>query len=177
MKKEKPTSKEQTYSKREVAKQLDTSTRTIERWSTNAGITPEYRKGAHGMEARYTQEQIERLKEEKERAGQLAPPTMARVNSQETTISLLERFTQAMEALNARLGERKQLAPGEKAPEIEAVRLSELLMLDLRQAAQLSGLSRSHLIKAIHSNALKAQKLGRGWKIKRADLDRYVKEL
>jgi excisionase family DNA binding protein len=42
------------------------------------------------------------------------------------------------------------------------------------EAAQLSGLSRGHLREAIEEKKLKARIIGRGWRVKRADLDAYV---
>jgi excisionase family DNA binding protein len=45
------------------------------------------------------------------------------------------------------------------------------------EAAQLSGLSRGHLREAIDAGKLKARIIGRGWRVKRDDLDAYVKKL
>jgi excisionase family DNA binding protein len=56
-------------------------------------------------------------------------------------------------------------------------RLSEKLTLSLMEAAQLSGLSRRILRQAIEEKKLKARIIGRGWRVKRADLDAYVTKL
>ncbi len=56
-------------------------------------------------------------------------------------------------------------------------RLSEKLTLTLTEAALLSGLSRGHLRQAIEEKKLKARIIGRGWRVKRADLDAYVTKL
>ena len=56
-------------------------------------------------------------------------------------------------------------------------RLSEKLTLSLVEAAQLSGLSRGHLRTAISGGKLKAKIIGRGWRVKRTDLDADVKKL
>jgi excisionase family DNA binding protein len=50
-------------------------------------------------------------------------------------------------------------------------------MLTLQEAAALSNLSRAHLRQAIRCGKLKAKIIGRGWRIKRADLDTYVRAL
>ncbi len=55
--------------------------------------------------------------------------------------------------------------------------IAHKLLLTLPEAAALTNLSRAHLRRAIHGESLKAKKLGRGWRIKRADLDVYVAEL
>lgn len=57
------------------------------------------------------------------------------------------------------------------------VRVAEKVMLSLVEAAQLANLSRAHLRQAIEDGKLKARIIGRGWRVKRADLDLYVKNL
>jgi excisionase family DNA binding protein len=42
---------------------------------------------------------------------------------------------------------------------------------------RLSGLSRNHLRQVIEEKKLKARIIGRGWRVKRGDLDAYVKKL
>jgi excisionase family DNA binding protein len=55
--------------------------------------------------------------------------------------------------------------------------LAHKLTLSLVEASQLSGLSRNHLREAIEDRKLKARIIGRGWRVKRDDLDAYVKKL
>jgi excisionase family DNA binding protein len=55
--------------------------------------------------------------------------------------------------------------------------LAHKLTLSLVEAAQLSGLSRGHLRAAITGKKLKARIIGRGWKVKRSDLESYVGKL
>ena len=57
------------------------------------------------------------------------------------------------------------------------VRLADKLTLTLTEAALLSGLSRSHLREAIEAGELKGRIIGRGFKVKRADLDAYMRKL
>jgi excisionase family DNA binding protein len=57
------------------------------------------------------------------------------------------------------------------------VRLADKLMLSLIEAAQLSNLSRGHLRQAIEDGKLKARIIGRGWRVKRVDLNKYVEKL
>jgi excisionase family DNA binding protein len=49
-------------------------------------------------------------------------------------------------------------------------------MLTLAEASQLSGLSRGLLLGKIKARKLKAQILGRGWKVKRADLEAFIRK-
>jgi excisionase family DNA binding protein len=72
------------------------------------------------------------------------------------------------------------LAPapnGDAAPASVAVPVADKLTLSLVEAAQLSGLSRGHLREAIEAKKLKARIIGRGWRVKRDDLDLYVRKL
>jgi excisionase family DNA binding protein len=55
--------------------------------------------------------------------------------------------------------------------------LAHKLTLSLAEAAQLSGLSRNHLRAAIEEKKLKARIIGRGWRVKRSDLEAYVVKL
>jgi excisionase family DNA binding protein len=55
--------------------------------------------------------------------------------------------------------------------------LAHKLTLSLVEAAQLSGLSRGHLRFAIAEKKLKARIIGRGWRVKREDLEAYIKKL
>ena len=57
------------------------------------------------------------------------------------------------------------------------VRLADKLTLSLTEAALLSGLSRSHLRAAIAEKKLKARIIGRGFRVKRSDLEVYVTKL
>ncbi len=54
------------------------------------------------------------------------------------------------------------------------VLVSEKLLLDLAEAQALTGLSRAHLRAAITSGEMSARLIGRGWKIRRFELERYL---
>lgn len=53
--------------------------------------------------------------------------------------------------------------------------LGEKLTLSLDEAAALSGVPRSMLRTATQSGELQAKKIGRGWKVRRKELERWVK--
>ncbi|WP_199332997.1 helix-turn-helix domain-containing protein [Nostoc sp. FACHB-190] len=57
------------------------------------------------------------------------------------------------------------------------VLIADKLLLTLPEAQTLTGLSRELLRDAIASGELKAKVIGKGWRIKRTDLDRYVEKL
>jgi len=50
-------------------------------------------------------------------------------------------------------------------------------LLNLREAQNLTGLSREVLRQAIKEEKLKAKIIGNSWRIKRTDLDKFIKDL
>ncbi|MBD0369478.1 MAG: ankyrin repeat domain-containing protein [Pyrinomonadaceae bacterium] len=59
----------------------------------------------------------------------------------------------------------------------EAIAVAHKLMLTVSEASTLSNLSRTHLRQALKDGRLKGKIIGQGWRIKRADLDLYVRAL
>jgi excisionase family DNA binding protein len=57
------------------------------------------------------------------------------------------------------------------------VAIEHKIILSVDEAAALTSLSRNFLLKAVKEGKLKAQIMGRGWRVKRADLDAYVKKI
>ena len=61
--------------------------------------------------------------------------------------------------------------------QLDASNRAHKLVLDLAEASAISGLPKSFLRQAIKDGQLKAQIIGRGWKVKRSDLDQYIADL
>lgn len=55
--------------------------------------------------------------------------------------------------------------------------ISHKLMLTLQEAATLSGLPRQHVLEALEQGRLKAQLVEHAWRIRRVDLDDYIRRL
>jgi excisionase family DNA binding protein len=66
------------------------------------------------------------------------------------------------------------VAPKQKSGLVE---IADKPLLKLDEAAALTGLSRQILRKAIDSEELKAKLIGRAYRIKRDDLDEFIKNL
>jgi excisionase family DNA binding protein len=62
---------------------------------------------------------------------------------------------------------------------VQQVPIAAKLILSLKEASALSGISRDYLVEAIKKRKLKARldEIGRGYRIKRADLEDYIKKL
>jgi excisionase family DNA binding protein len=60
---------------------------------------------------------------------------------------------------------------------IESQNVGQKILLSLKECRTLTGLSDDNLRDAIHNGKLKAKIIGRGYKVKRDDLDSYIKKL
>jgi excisionase family DNA binding protein len=58
-----------------------------------------------------------------------------------------------------------------------AVAIADKPLLKLDEAAALTGLSRQFLRKSIEDGKLKGRIIGRGFRVKREDLDKFIKKL
>ncbi len=95
----------------------------------------------------------------------------ARVQS----LAILPNATQ-MEALGRLIETMLQRQP-QQEEKIDSTLLATKLVLTLNECRALTSFSQGTLKAAINDGKLKAQKIGRGWKVKRSDLDKYVENL
>lgn len=159
--------------KEQAAKFLGVSVRTLQRHTAAGRISAKYLPGKQGHQAVYDRAELERFKTELAEVTPYVRPTVAPVTNGTGSTALApiqpnyaEKLAAALEALKEAL-----------RPAAPPVPLSEKLMLTLAEAAQLSGLSRGFLLGSIKARKLKAQILGRGWKIKRSDLETFIQKL
>jgi excisionase family DNA binding protein len=162
--------------KQEAADFLNVSTRAVERYTAKGKLTPAYEKGRTGLAPVYSKAQLEELKAEME-AAPVRPDkrdTSDKGDGNEKTTALaLTRRRESSPALAELVAAIEQARMQAKpfAP------LEAKLTLSLSEASALSGLSRGYLRQAIEDKKLKARIIGRGWRVKRDDLDAYVKKL
>lgn len=128
--------------------------------------------------------ELDRLK--KELDGLLPeqwPETKSLVKQQPEAEALVPAQSEAIvPAQLPEIGERliaalQSLLQSRQEEENTVSAIAQKLMLTLPEASILSNLSRSHLREAIRGGRLKAKIIGRGWRIKRADLDIYIRAL
>lgn len=172
---------------KEAAEYLNISVKTLERKITGGEITVAYIPGATGKQRTFDQAELNRFKADEAAkvaaTTYVARPRVAPVASDAPSSSqALQTSFQAQDIapLGERLitaleGLRTLTSANGEAPTISD--LAHKLTLSLAEAAQLSGLSRGHLREAIGTGKLKARIIGRGWRVKRDDLDAYVKKL
>jgi excisionase family DNA binding protein len=157
--------------KEQAAAHIGVSVRTLQRL-TGAGKVPvSYERGHKGDEARYTKSDLDAYLQSQKTPALMRPevgagdggdgsasqsaPLVVTSGAASGAAALVEAFAQM------------------SAP----VRVSEKFTLALVEAAQLSGLSRGHLREAIEAKKLKARIIGRGWRVKRDDLEAYIRKL
>ncbi len=186
-----PLTVERKMNKREVAEELECSTRQVEKY-VGAGrlAIVEYRKGKSGREGVYNPAAVAMLKVEleRERAEVIGnpPPVSALATTHKPAppqaLALVEQITAGIE--------RQHTDAAQIVSVLESLRdlmrshdgLGEValkLTLSVSEASRLSGFSKDALRDAIRAGELKAKIIAgrRGWTIKRPDLESYVSKL
>ncbi len=164
--------------KKQAAAFLDISPRTLERYTTQGKIGVTYRQGKTAAEAVYDEDELRRFKESLVNKTFPVKPAVEPENGVQALVATA-RATGLTEAVgsfrNDLIAALEALKPnGSSAP---AVPIADKVMLTLPEAAALTSLSRGHLRAAIREGKLKARIIGRGWRVKRDDLNAYVKKL
>lgn len=183
--------------KQEAADFLGVSVRTLERHTKASRVAARYEKGKTSDVLVYDREELERFKAELESPIHLptieaATPTNRMENQTPTNSdTTLARFGEGgnlggdanefafvlMQALAQLQTVGSDAAASSEHAGPPATPPAQKLLLSLSEAQSYSGLSRANLMDAIHEEKLAAQKIGRGWKIKRRDLESYVEGL
>jgi predicted transcriptional regulator len=144
--------------KKEVSEFLGISTRLVEKYASENRLGEvTYVRGKTGKQAEYNREAVENLKTALE-----SPDTAIATKTPDARLFV----AQLVEAITNR-----------EEPRNASVRTSEKLLLNLTDCRVLTGLSDANLRDAIKLEQLKAKIIGRGYKIKRTDLNNYIKNL
>jgi excisionase family DNA binding protein len=159
--------------KKQAAEFLGITPRTLERHMSAGRIAYEMRRGKTGEEAYFDPASVERF-----RADHLAPVIPGKVEEASQALATTSPVSLARQAPTSQNGHQFAAmiaAAINSAPSISD--LAHKLTLSLVEASRLSGLSRNHLRAAIEAKKLKARIIGRGFRVKREDLDLYVRKL
>jgi excisionase family DNA binding protein len=144
--------------KKEVSEFLNVSTRLVEKYASEGRLGEvTYIRGKTGKQADYSEDAVKKLK-----ASLESPDTALATKNPDARLFV----AQLVEAMANR-----------EEPRSASVRVSEKLLLSLNDCRLLTGLSESNLRAAIKSGELKAKIIGRGYKVKRQDLDEFVNNL
>jgi excisionase family DNA binding protein len=160
--------------KKEASEYLGVSTRLVEKYASEGRLGEvTYVRGRTGKQAEYDRQAVEKLK-----AVLDTPDTAIATRTPDARlfaahlVEILERREQAnIEAI------RGILTDGSNKPRSASVRVSEKVLLTITDCRLLTGLSRQLLRQAIEDEKLKGRIIGRGYRIKRGDLDQYIANL
>jgi excisionase family DNA binding protein len=160
--------------KKDAAEYLGISTRALEGHAQKGHISVRYVKGKTGDVADFDESELRQLKAKLD--SQRAPRGAVVTESNESSEGESRSLARLSDVPEAALILRSALE-SLQAPAMPTVAIADKLTLSLVEAAQLAGLSRGHLREAIEKKKLKARIIGRGWRVKRQDLDDYVRKL
>jgi excisionase family DNA binding protein len=159
-----------TMDKKAVAATLSITKRQVETYASQGRLGEvTYVRGRTGRQAVYGEAEVERLKLELESPDRPPMGMMPRSDAAGLVAPAdRERFITALEAL-AEGTNRRGVGFG--------AYISEKIVLTLKDAVALTSLSETSLRKAIKAGRLNAKIIGRGYKIKRSDLDDFAAKL
>ncbi len=159
--------------KKEAAEYLGISSRQIENYAKQSKLSVRKERGKTGDIAVYDERELKRLKAELDSKRAPRPSVVTESNestelvrASDSRLSDVSRFAETL--MQMQIGNRK-------AGRDVAVENKPLLKLD--EAAALTGLSRQILRDAVKAEELKAKLIGRAYRIKRDDLDEFIKNL
>jgi excisionase family DNA binding protein len=160
--------------KKEASEFLGVSTRLVEKYASEGRLGEvTYVRGRTGKQAEYDRQAVEKLK-----AVLDTPDTAIATRTPDARlfaahlVEILERREQAnIEAIRGLLNE------GSNKPRSASIRISEKTLLTINDCRLLTGLSRQLLRQAIEDGKLKGRIIGRAYRVKREDLDRYIANL
>lgn len=159
----------ESMTKKEAAAFLGVSERAVNRYITRGRLSVTYRKKEGGsQEAVFDPDEVAVLK------TQIDTPKPPPSKSEALTAPDSGKMVKGDKGVNL---QAFLSAVAEATTTPRAVPIEAKLTLTLRDASKLSGLSRGYLLEAIKGKKLKAAKRGRGWNIKRADLEAWVSKL
>jgi excisionase family DNA binding protein len=150
--------------KEDAAKYLEISVRSLQRLVQSEKLSVTYKRGNSGkQEAIFNADELEKYKNERDAES----VKTASVPTNDTALARNDanRFIELI---------RDAVTPKQKASTVE---IADKPLLKLDECAALTGLSRDILRKAIDSKKLKGKLIGKAYRIKRDDLDEYIKKL
>jgi excisionase family DNA binding protein len=166
--------KDELLTKEDIARELSDSDdllsiRSVERYINLANIKPAVKGSGRGKQAKFRRADVEKIKAAKLAAAeQREQQSTALTTTKPANVQLVAVVAQLAEAAKT-IGQTQKSQP--------RADVGSKIMLTLADAAELSSLSKDYLREAIKAGSLKGRIIGRGYKIKRAALDAYIKKL
>ncbi|MHC5861511.1 helix-turn-helix domain-containing protein [Nostoc sp.] len=168
--------------KQEAADYLGVSVRALERYVQQGRISVKYEKGKTRPTANFDPMELEAFKselnqptvkpafesrqittEQEQQTGKLVHQSGEITDFGE--VGVIDKLSSIIEGLLGR-GDNQPVVP-----------IADKLLLTIAEAQALTGLSREFLRDAINKGELKAKVIGKGWRVKRSDLEAYIDRL
>jgi excisionase family DNA binding protein len=150
--------------KDDAAKALGISVRSLQRLAEKRVLTVIQKRGESGkLQTFFDAEDIANYK--RQRDTETVKPATATMNDTALARNDTHQFLELI---------RSAITPEQKKP---LVGIADKPLLKLDEAAALTGLSRDTLREAIETEELTGKKIGRAFRIKRADLDKFIENL
>ncbi|WP_317112482.1 helix-turn-helix domain-containing protein [Chroococcidiopsis sp. SAG 2025] len=155
--------------------------RTLERYTQEGKIGGRYEKGKTRSVVVYDEEELRAFKAalETKTYKPAVDPTPTNPDRDETALSKfveVKHLLPLLDGLNHLADVLKVLREEQEIVRL-TVPIQHKLTLSLAEASALSGISRQRLRAAIKDGTLTAQLIGRGYRVKRTDLEDYVDRL
>ncbi|MBE9038325.1 helix-turn-helix domain-containing protein [aff. Roholtiella sp. LEGE 12411] len=164
------------FNKAEALEYLGVSERTLERYVNKNKIGVRYVNSPRGKQPVFEEADLARFKAEQQQSN-YHPSVVTEQRQSVINESVLKQNALSFAPTYA-LNEDERAAIQVWVEIATQTQLLEIinhkLLLNLDEAAAVSGLARSHLEKAAKSGELNARKIGRGWKLRGEDLSDYI---
>jgi excisionase family DNA binding protein len=178
--------------KKQAAEYLGTTTRTLERYAKEGKLSVRYEQSQFGEVAMFDPEELENFREGKQTTrikpavepDQPAPPQNQLSRAPQTSTQLLNPqqpesnlgITAFIAPLGAWFGNLTR-AIDNHGSRITTTELRSKLLLTIDEAQTITGLSRDLLLEAIKNGELPSKIMGKAYRIKTQDLERYIANL
>lgn len=164
-----------------AAEFLGVNVRTLERYTQEGKIGGRYEKGKTRSVMVYDSEELQAFKaaQETKTYKPAVDPTPTNPDRDEAALSKFVEGTQPLHLLAGldHLADVLKAIREEQELDRKSVPIHHKLTLSLAESSALSGLSRQRIRAAIKDGTLTAQIIGKGFRVKRTDLEDYVDNL
>ncbi len=167
--------------KQQAAEFLGVTVRTLERYTQEGKIGGRYEKGKTRSVLVYDESELRAFKAELETKTYkpAIDPTSTKPDRSESALSEFVEVPQSLvlpEGLDQLVDVLKAIREEQEVDRL-TVPIHHKLTLSLAESSALSGLSRQRIRAAIKDGTLTAQIIGKGFRVKRTDLEDYVDNL
>lgn len=162
--------------KQEAAEYLGIGMRSLERYMAQGRVAFSRQRIKTGEKVVFAEAELKRFKDELYEPIHQGAIEVGRVlpvdnsaTQREVLVEIGENLRNICESMDSMLEEIKELR--------SEVPVHTKSLLSLAEAQRFSGLSRQFLLQAIREGRLCGGKIGKGWRVRRRDLDRFISKL